>query len=62
MRLAGHVVYMRKRRGVYTVSVGKPVGKRALGRPRCRGEDNIKMELREVCCGYMDWIELAQDR
>jgi len=42
--------------------VGKPEGKRPLGRPRCRWEDNIKMDLQEVGCGGMDWIELAQDR
>ena len=53
---------MGKRRGVYRVLVGKPEGKRPLGRPRCRWEDNIKMDLQEVGCGGMDWIELAQDR
>jgi hypothetical protein len=42
--------------------VGKPEGKRPLGRPRRRWEDNIKMDLQEVGCGGMDWIELAQDR
>jgi len=42
--------------------VGKPEGKRPLGRPRLRWEDNIKMDLQEVGCGGMDWIELAQDR
>jgi hypothetical protein len=42
--------------------VGKPGGKRPLGRPRRRWEDNIKMDLQEVGCGGMDWIELAQDR
>jgi hypothetical protein len=51
-----------KRRGVYKVLLGKPKGKRTLGRPRCRWEDNIKMDLQEVICGGMDWIELAQDR
>jgi len=50
-----------ERRGVYRVLVGKPVGKRALGRPRRRWEDNIKMDLQEVGCGSMEWIELAQD-
>jgi len=49
-------------RGVYRVLVGKPEGKRPLGRPRRRWEDNIKMDLHEVGCGDMDWIELAQDR
>ena len=47
---------------MYRVLVGKPVGERLLGRPRRRWEDNIKMELLEVECGGMDWIELAQDR
>ena len=47
---------------VYRVLVGKPEGKRSLGRPRHRWEDNIKMDLQEVGCGGMDWIELAQDR
>jgi len=52
---------MGVRRGVYRVLVGKPEGKRPLGRPRCRWEDNIKMDLEEVGSGGMDWIELAQD-
>jgi len=47
---------------VYRVLVGKPVGKRPLGRPRLRWEDNINMDLQEVGSGCMDWIELAQDR
>jgi hypothetical protein len=49
-------------RSVYRVLVGKPEGKRTLGRPRRRWEDNIKLDLQEVGCGGMDWIELAQDR
>jgi len=53
---------MGERRGVYRVLVGKPEGKRPLERPRCRWEDNIKMDLQEVGCGSMDWIELAQNR
>jgi len=62
MRWAGHVARMGERRGVYRVLVGKPEGKKPLRRPRCRWEDNIKMDLQEVGCGGMDWIELAQDR
>ena len=53
---------MGERRGVYRVLVWKPEGKRSLGKPRRRWEDNIKMDLQEVGCGYMDWVELAQDR
>jgi hypothetical protein len=47
---------------VYKVLVGKPEGKRPLGRPRRRWENNIKMDLQKVGCGVMDWIELVQDR
>jgi hypothetical protein len=53
---------MGEERGVYRVLVGKPEGKKPLGRPRRRWEDNIKMDLQEVGCGGMDWIGLAQDR
>jgi len=53
---------MGEGRGMYRVLVGKPEGKRPLGRPRRRWEDNIKIDLQEVGCGGMDWIELAQDR
>jgi len=56
------VARMGEGRGVYRVLVGKPEGKRPLGRPRCRWENNIKMDLQEVGCGGMDWIDLAQDR
>jgi len=62
MRWAGHVAHMGERRVVYRVLVGKLEGKRPLGRPRRRWEDNIKMDLQEVECGGMDWIELAQNR
>ena len=53
---------MGEGRGVYRVLVGKLGGKRPLGRPRRRWQDNIKIDLQEVGCGGMDWIELAQDR
>jgi hypothetical protein len=53
---------MGERRGVYRVLLGKPEGKRPLGRPMHRWADNIKMDLQEVGCGGMEWIELAQNR
>jgi len=62
MRWAGHVARMGEERGVYRVLVGKPEGRRPLGRPRRRWVNNIRMDLQEVGCGYMDWIGLAQDR
>ena len=62
MRWAVHVALMGEGRGVYRVLVGKPEGKRLLGRPRRRWEDNIRMDLQEVGLGYEDWIGLAQDR
>ena len=61
MRWAGHVARMGEARGVHRVLVGKPEGKRPLGRPRRRWEYNIKMDLQEVGGGG-DWMELAQDR
>jgi hypothetical protein len=62
MRWAGHVARLGEDRGVHRVLVGKPEGKRLLGRPRRRCEDNIKMDLQEVGGGGGDWMELAQDR
>ena len=62
MRLAGHVARVGKSRNVYSVLVGKPDGKRPLIRPRHRWENYIKMDLQEVVCGRMDWIDVAQDR
>ena len=62
MRWAGHVARMGEERGAYRVLVGKPEGKRPLGRPRLRWVDNIRRDLQEVGCGYVDWIGLAQDR
>ena len=62
MRWAGHVARMGEEKEVYRVLVGKPEGKRPLGRPRRRWVDNIRMDLREVGCRYTDRIGLAQDR
>ena len=62
MTWAGHVARMGERRGIYRVLVGKHEGKRPLGRPRRRWEDNNKMDLQDVGCGDMGWLELAQDR
>jgi len=62
MRWAKHVAHMGEVRGVYRVLVGKPEGRRPLGRPRRGWVDNIRMDVQEVGCGYMDWIGLAQDR
>jgi len=62
MRWAGHVARIGERKGVHRVLTGKLEGRRPLGRPRRRWEDNIKIDLQEVGCGSMDWIELAQDR
>jgi len=56
------VARMGEERGVYRVLVGKREGKRPLGRPRRRWVDNIRIDIQEVGCGYMDWIGLAQDR
>ena len=62
MRWAGHVAHMGEERGAYRVLVGKPEGKRQLGRPRRRWVDNIRMDLGQVGCGCVDWIGLAQER
>jgi hypothetical protein len=62
LRWAEHVACMGERRSVYRALVGKPEGRRPLGRPRHRWEDNIKMNLQEVGSRGMDWINLAQDR
>ena len=62
MRWAGHVARMGEERGVCRVLVGKTEGKGTLGRPRRRWMDNIRMDLQEVGCGYIDWIGLAQGR
>jgi hypothetical protein len=61
MRWAGHVARMGENRNAYRLLVGKPEGKRPLGRPRRRWVDNIRMDLEEVGRGDVDWIGLAQD-
>jgi hypothetical protein len=62
MRWAGHMARIGEGRGVYRVLVGRSEGKRPLGRPRCRWEDNIRMDLREIGIDGANWIQLAQDR
>jgi hypothetical protein len=62
MRWAGHVARMGEKRNAYRLLVGKPDGKRPLGRPRRRWVENIKMDLLEIGWGGVDWIGLAQDR
>jgi hypothetical protein len=62
MRWAGHVACTGEVRDAYNILVGRPEGKRPLGRPRRRWEDNIEMDLREIGFGDVDWIHLAQDR
>jgi hypothetical protein len=62
MRWAWHVARMGEKRNAYRIFVGKPEGKRPSGRPRHRWEDNVRMDLREIGLGGMDWIDLAQDR
>jgi hypothetical protein len=62
MRWAGHVARMEEKRNEYSILVGKPEGKRPLGKPRRRWVDNIKMDLREIEWDGVDWIDLAQDR
>jgi len=62
MRWAGHVARMGEERGAYKVLVGKPEGKRPLGRPTRRWVDNTRKDFQEVGCANMDWIGLAQDR
>ena len=61
-RWAGNVARMGEEKGVYRVLAGKPEGRRPLGRPRHKWVHNIRMDLQEVGCGYMDWIGRAQDR
>jgi hypothetical protein len=62
MRWAGHVTRIGEKRNVYRLLVGKPEGKRPVGRPRCRWIDNIKMDLLETGLSVVDWIRLPQDR
>jgi hypothetical protein len=62
MGCVGHVARMRETKNAYRILMGKPEGKRSLGRPRGRWVDNIKIHLRDIGCDGMDWIDLAQDQ
>jgi hypothetical protein len=63
LRWSGYVAQMvEEKKNAYSLFVGKPEGKRPLGRPRCRWVDNVKMDLRDIGWGGMDWINLAEDR
>jgi hypothetical protein len=62
MRWAGYLVHMGEERNVYKLLMGKPEGKVQLGRPRLKWDDGIRMDLREIGWGSVDWIQLAQDR
>jgi hypothetical protein len=62
MKLARHIVRRGKKRNSYSIFIGKRQGKRPLGRPRSRWEDNIRMDLREITWEGVDWMHLAQDR
>jgi hypothetical protein len=62
IRWAGHAARMKKKRNAYRILMGEPEGKRPLGRPRCRWEDTVRIYLREIGLGGMDWIDLAKDR
>jgi hypothetical protein len=62
MRWAGHVARMGEVRGAYNILVGRPEGRRPLGRPRRRWVDNIKMDLRKIGFGNVDWIHLSRNR
>jgi hypothetical protein len=62
MKWVGHVAHRREMRNAYKILVGKPEGKRPLGRPWHRWEDNIKMDLKEIGFEGVDWIHLPQDR
>jgi hypothetical protein len=62
MRWAGHVARMGEKRNSYRILVGKPEGRRPLGRPRRRWVDNMKIDLREIGWDDVDWVDLAQDR
>jgi hypothetical protein len=60
--MVGHVTGMGAKRNEYRILMGKPKGKRPLGTPRCRWVDNIKMDVRDIGCAFINWIDLAQDR
>ena len=62
MRWAGHVARMKEDRNAFKILTGTPTGKRSLVRPRCRWEDNTRMDLKEIGTNTRSWVDLAQDR
>ena len=62
LRWAGHVARMEEGRSTFKILTGKPTGKRPLGRPKCRWEDNIRMDLEEIGINAGNWVDSAQDR
>ena len=62
LRWAGHLARMEKGRSAFKILTGTPAGKRHLGRPRCRWEDNIRMDLKETCIKTKNWVDSSQDR
>ena len=62
LRWAGHVARMEEGRGAFKILTGKPTGKRPIGRPRCRWEDNIRMDLEEIGINTRKWVDSAQHR
>ena len=62
LRWAGHVARMEESRSAFKILAGKPIGKRPLGRRRCRWEDNIRTELKEIGINTRNWVDLARDR
>ena len=62
LKWAGHVTRMKEGRSAFKILTGNPIGKRPLGRPTCRWEDNIRMDLKEIVINMRNWVGSAQDR